>query len=131
MVIGVEDIMHMARMGAVGVSEGRCPDDPSEVAVSLDTAVRSVRVPHHLLAPEGAKPRSMKMWDKVSEEDLRGILGSVGVQDPRWGRLEEGPAMRLSMWAEWLLYGLQTIEDKLQCIVRASQGKNIWQPPCP
>ena len=39
----------------------------------------------------------MKMWDKVSDEVLSELLGSVGVQDPRV-RLEDGPAMRLAMW---------------------------------
>ena len=43
------------------------------------------------------------------------MFGNVGVQDPRLS-LDEGPAMGLSMWAEWLHYGLQTNEDKLEAI---------------
>ena len=76
---------------------GRVPGDGSQVVVKLSKALRPVRTPLSLLAPEGMRPRAMKMWDKVSDEVLRDLLGAVGVQDPRV-RFEDGPAMRLAMW---------------------------------
>ena len=79
-VVGVEDIMHAARLGDRGVSEGPSPEGGSEVLVKFThtQAFASVRVPRSLLVPEGSKPRSMKMWDKVSDEVLRGDVGQCG-----------------------------------------------------
>ena len=113
--VGVEDLMHSLRFGGKGESQGRPPEDSTSVIVTLDAgkALSTLRIPCRLLVPEGGRPRTMKMWDKASDEVLRGLLWSTGIQDPRVEALKSTPSVSLTMWTEWLRYGLSTGEDKL------------------
>ena len=119
--VGVEDLLHCARMGELGVVEGTCADNDDEVLVKFVSkgSTKAVRIPLALLVAEGLKPRKMRMWDHVKDEVLEGMLRSVGTSDPCGERLPEEPWMRLSLWADWLLHaysggGLTGLEDDLE-----------------
>ena len=112
-VVGVEDILHAARTGEAGVSEGRV--DGEEVLVQLSKTLVPVRIPLRLLVPEGKVPRRMKTWDKVSDEVLREMLGSLGVGDPMV-KLEEGTAMRLAMWGDGCIMGCRPMRTSLRTL---------------
>ena len=58
--VGVEALGHALRLGETGVSEGRTPEDVTEVFVRLDgpKSLGSLRIPVELLVPVGKPKRA-------------------------------------------------------------------------
>ena len=83
--VGVEHLSHSLRLGERGMSEGSCPEDPSEVLVHLHSAavLEEIRIPRSALVPVGMPMRPLRLWDKFSDSLKRDLLRKIGVRDPR------------------------------------------------
>ena len=106
--VGKEHILHCLRLGETGVSQGPAPDDDDEVVVKLNSkaVLAPMRIPRSLLVPVGAPMTAMRYWDKCSEQLKRQLLHKAGVRDPRDEVLPSTASVRLTMWGEYLPYGL-------------------------
>ena len=56
----------------------------------------------------------MKMWDRVKEEVLERLMTRVGVLEPTRAPLPSEAWLRLTLWADWLQYGLSNDEVNLE-----------------
>ena len=120
--VGVEDLQHILRLGDRGTCEGTAPDEASMSLVRFDAAnaLSLVRIPKTLLVPEPPMKKwsTMRMWDKATDELKRGLLLSTGVSDPLVEALRGTTSERLTLWSEFLRsYGLSGItEAKLRIV---------------
>ena len=65
----------------------------------------------------GARPKQMRMWDKVREDVLEGLMSRVGVPEATSAPLQDAAWVRLTLWADWLKFGLSGGEENLEDVV--------------
>ena len=59
----------------------------------------------------------MKFWDRVKEDILEGLMANVGVPGPTRHPLADEAWLRLTLWADWLKFGLSGAEVDLADVV--------------
>ena len=69
----------------------------------------------------------MRFWDIMSNATKKGLLMSIGVDDPRHEALPLTPKLRLTAWGEYLRYGLQIPEDKKIKFIHLEFVEAVWQ----
>ena len=111
--VGVEDLMHCLRLSETGVVVGPVPDNHDEVVVKLVSLamLAPMRIPRSLLVPVGAPMSAMRFWDKCGDQLKREMLHKAGVRDPRDEVLPTTASVSLTMWAEFVKFGLRLDED--------------------